>query len=153
MAAAYLMEQPLKEINGVLYGVIDGYMTTISDQKAGKEVSISISDIDEEMMKQLELELQDNKNARKYRIASFEVQESFLSVMILDNTLTMKYIEEFRVWFYPVLKQTGVKGAEICPICKQPLYEDKVYRMLNHKACIFHEACSGKISDEIDKMI
>lgn len=147
----YAEKTLLNRKNGVAYGEISGFMTTITENYGCKEIYISLYMPDDETSRFIKRQLEDPKTVRKFRIVHSEVTENFVSVQILDNSDDMKYFNDFRMWFFPVLNESCALGTNFCPICKKYLSrDDKVYKLMNRKACAFHRDCAEKVVSVIN---
>ena len=86
---------------------------------------------------------------KDYRIQQFSFAPNGIVIVFFDNPGTMKKIEAFTDWFFPLLTESQAYGADICPECGEPLYGNGVWRKVSGIAGCYHPACAEKLSAEL----
>ncbi|MEL7570703.1 MAG: hypothetical protein AAGU14_09110 [Eubacteriaceae bacterium] len=137
--------------NNVAYGIIQDYMTTLSEGIGYKDIYISAC-IYDETKDIIEKSLSETETKKKYRITEYQITDKSVYIKFFDNPGTMKCIKEFVEWFYPFLKQAGALGKSYCTECKQTLNKS-VCKFINNKAVLLHEYCAEKIAEGIKEQI
>ncbi len=133
--------------NGVAYGNMLGYATTLSEGAGWKRVDIAAS-VSEAQRVKLQTALADGDLQKNYRIQSFGVGGKWICITFLDNPGTMKKLEAFIDWFYPMLGETGIPGGNICPECGMETTEDGWY-LINGIAYPLHQGCYQRVAEEM----
>ena len=139
-------ELSLTQADGIAYGTIQGYVTTLSEGAGYKDIFISAG-INEETGQIIKKYLEDEENKNKYRITSFEMTDKSIYIVFFDNPGTMDRIRQFIEWFYPILNDAAALGANNCYECKQVL-TDPVTKFINNKAVLLHGYCAEKIAED-----
>lgn len=132
--------------NGVAYGSLNGYATTLSEGSGYKRIDISTR-FTEPGQQQLQAAVNEIDANRKFRVQNMTFGSRWISIVFADTVGTMKKIEEFVAWFYPLLAQTGAAGANICPECGAEVSAGGWY-LLSGVAYHFHESCADKVQSE-----
>lgn len=133
---------------GVAFGKINGFLTTISEGMGYKELFICLSFPEDTVRARVQSAILDS--AKQHRIVNFEVSDRFVFVSFLDNPGTMKCIEAFIGWFYPFLTEAGARGVSHCPECGEPLStEDRVRKLINRRAYLMHRACAQRVTHDL----
>lgn len=150
MGLKKLAEQNAMTVNaGVAYGSLKGYATTLSEGSGWKRIDISTMIPELERREQLQVALNAVDLTRTYRVQNLEIGQRIISVIFLDNLGTMKKIEEFIEWFYPLLSQSGAVGADTCLECGA-VAPDSWY-LIDGVAHHLHETCAEKIRGAFDQ--
>ena len=112
----YAKEKGLKVANGVAYGVVDGYMITLTDGSGIKTLSVSGA-ITDEIAACLEAKFQDKKFLGQYRIGQYKILRESVTIVFADTVGTMKKIIAFLEIFPAILSENGVLGDGFCTVC------------------------------------
>ncbi len=140
----------LKEAQGLIYGEIEGFLTTVSDSAIVRKMSISVIMPDDNTKNMVYGALSDPKITNKYYLQTINFTEKFINLEFAKNPGVAKKIDEFIAWYFPLLRNAGVKGASLCPACQQSLEGSvKVYKLINNKAVAYHSTCVAKVTDAI----
>lgn len=143
-------DRKLKIANGVVYGYISGFMTTLDEGIGFKRICISFSAPNAETILAIQKSLSDTKLLNKqYRLQDIGLQDNYMVLGFFDNPGTMKCINSFIDWYYPELKETGALGSGYCSQCNQELLEsDTTYKLINGIAFCMHRHCVTDIQHE-----
>jgi len=134
--------------NGVAYGALMGYATTFSEGAGYKAIYIS-SRLTEPGQHEALLADANAVNIKKeYRVQDLVVYPNSTQIVFLDNPGTMKKIEDFIRWFYPLLEQHGATKADVCAECGTPAGDCGWY-LINGIAHRMHDACARHVEGEI----
>lgn len=136
--------------NGIVYGMIRGYMTSFSEGIGHKDLSISLLFPAPENAAGVLAILDSRTHQKFFRIKSFLVQQNGIQLVFVSNPGTLKRIRAFIIWFYPILREFGALDAGICPYCQKSLADvEKVVKQIDNKVVAFHPKCATKITDDI----
>ena len=133
---------------GVAYGSLKGYATTLFEGSGYKQINISTG-FAEVGQKEMLLEATDKVDMKKeYRVQQLVISAVGISVVFHDTVGTMKKIEAFIDWFYPLLAENGAQGADICRECGSSVTAGQWY-LLNGFAHYLHDSCAQKLTEQI----
>lgn len=134
---------------GVAYGSLHGYATTLSEGAGYKQIVISTRFPDVEKLNELQSAVNGRNIARELRVQNLSFAPNGVSVTFIDNPGTMKKIEEFIAWFYPLLDQAGATGAKVCAECGMEAVAGS-WKLIGGVALYMHDACAQKVARDID---
>ena len=143
----YAKKMGLRVSDGVVYGVIGGYMVTLKEGYNIKEVSVS-GIISEESARVITEFLSTPGAKKEYRIANFNVLREGIVFEIADSIGTMKKIEAFLVFLPNFLRANGVVGDGVCTACGcviDPTTTPSRIVLVNGTAHRLHENCTGAL--------
>lgn len=134
--------------SGVAYGDLMGYTTTLHEGAGWKAVDISTTFADPVQQNQLQTVLNGTDLRKTYRIQELVFAPKSIHISFLDNPGTMKKLEAFIQWFYPLLDQYGASRANICMECGGELSVKNWY-MVDGIAHVFHESCAQQLAEQL----
>ena len=103
--------------NGVAYGSLMGYATTLSEGSGYKLLEVSTSFTEATQKEGFYAAVHAVDVSRVYRVQKLEIGAKRITVVFTETVGTMKKVEEFVAWFYPLLAQYGATNASICAEC------------------------------------
>ena len=106
--------------SGMAYGRLMGFATTMCEGSGWKRIDIATRFESLEQQKAFETAVYAVDMKREYRVQSMAVNQRNINVVFQDTVGTMKKIEAFIAWFYPLLEQNGAYKADICAECGIP---------------------------------
>ncbi len=144
----YANEKGLKVSDGVVYGVIGGYMVTLKEGYGIKEISVSGAFTDESARKVTEF-FQTQGAKKEYRVANFNVLRESIVFEITDTIGTMKVIKAFLEFLPNFLRENGVLGDGFCTACGNPIEATDSSRvvLINGMVHRVHDGCSGSLME------
>ena len=131
--------------SGIAYGSMKGFATTLSEGSGWKRLDVATRFTDAQQQKDFEGALYTVDIRRQYRVQSLTVGQRNINVVFHDTVGTMKKIEEFIEWFYPLLEQYGAYHADICAECGMQATEGSWYHV-DGIAYPMHDACAARVS-------
>ncbi len=135
--------------SGVAYGSLMGFATTLCEGSGWKRLDIATRFADMEQQKAFEAALYAVDTKRQYRVQSLMINNRNINVVFQDTIGTMKKIEAFIAWFYPLLEQHGAQKAEICTECAAQIISGSWY-MIDGIAYHMHDACAEHVMQELN---
>lgn len=142
-------ENGMQMDHGVAYGDFHGYAVTLSEGAGYKLLQLTAKFQEADRVDQL-LELVNRRDLQKeFRIQKFEVGEDYCAILFFDNPGTMKKLEQFVDWFFPLLPQYGVLGTDYCSCCGQALGTGGSWKLVNGTALHVHESCAASLMRQI----
>lgn len=143
-------ENGMKISAGVAYGDFRGYAVSFWEGAGYKAMSISTKFTDVTALNGLQAQLNGRDLKRDFRVLQVSFVPDGLFVEFHDNPGTMKKMNAFFDWFFPLLAESSATGVDICPACGCPIEADgewlKVENMVYHQ----HRACSESLCRNID---
>ena len=133
---------------GVAYGSLKGYASTLSEGSGYKQIKISTKFIEAGQDDQLLTAVNAANISRTYRVQTFTVYPDWINIVFQDTVGTIKKIEEFIEWFYPLLDQYGATGANVCMECGGEVAAGGWY-LIGGIAEHMHESCAQKTEEKI----
>ncbi len=142
-------ENGMKVSNGVAYGALKGYATTMSEGAGYKMISISTRFTDAAQKDAL-IEYANERNLTKeFRVNQLSIAPNGIVVVFHDDPGTMKKIIAFIDWFYPLLPQYSATGDDICPECGLELVGG-CWKLVNGMAVHVHQGCAQSLANKIE---
>lgn len=139
-------EHGMNVSGGVAYGSLMGYATTFSEGSGWKRIDISTQFADPDQRIALQTAVNAVDISREYRVQNLTINHKCINIVFLDNLGTMKKLEAFIAWFYPMLTQYGASGANICPECGGEATAGSWY-LVDGVAHCFHESCASHVQE------
>ena len=136
--------------NGIAYGALDGYATTLFEGAGYKQINICTKFPNPEKQVQLQNALSAVNLQKEYRVQNLGLSEQGIAVVFHDNPGTMKKIEAFVAWFYPLLKSCEATGYQVCMDCGGDVTAGSWY-LINGFACYLHDSCADRIAGSMDQ--
>ena len=133
---------------GVAYGSLKGYASTLSEGSGYKQIKISTKFTEAGQDDQLLTAVNAANIARTYRVQTFTVYPDWINIVFQDTVGTIKKIEEFIEWFYPLLAQFGATGANVCTECGGEVTVGGWY-LTGGIALHLHESCAQTVEGNI----
>ena len=142
-------ENGMKVSKGVAYGALKGYATTMSEGKGYKRFVI-MTRFETEEQKDALLEYVNERNIRKeFRITNLVIAGDGIVIEFYDDPGTMKKINAFVEWFYPLLPQYSASGANICSECGGEII-DGCWKLVNGNAVHIHTGCANSLASKFE---
>lgn len=134
--------------SGVAYGALMEYATTLSEGAGYKAICISTKFTEHGQHENLLAAVNAVDIRKEYRVQNFVIYPNNIQIVFQDNPGTMKKIEEFIQWFYPLLEQHGATKADVCAECGTPAGDCGWY-LVGGIAHRMHDACATHVEGEI----
>lgn len=127
--------------SGVAYGSLRGYTTTMSEGSGYKLLEISTQFPQLEQKQAFYSAVNAVDHSRTYMVQRLEIGDRKITVVFTDTIGTMKRIEAFIDWFYPLLAQHGATGSNVCAECGGDATMGGWY-LVNGIVHRFHDSCA-----------
>lgn len=134
--------------SGIAYGDLMGYTTTLYEGAGWKAVDISTTFADPVQQNQLQTLLNGTDLRKTYRVQELVFTPKSIHISFLDNPGTMKKLEAFIQWLYPLLDQYGASKANICVECGGEVSVKNWY-FVGGVAHVFHESCAQQVAEQL----
>lgn len=132
---------------GVAYGNVEGYATTFMEGVGQKQIRIVARFPQLGQQEQLAERIKEIDLKKEFSVLQWGVNAAGVYFVFHDTVGTIKKIEAFIKWFYPVLKQEGIIGIDSCWECGNPIAEGQWY-LIHGAAYYLHEGCAQKVENE-----
>lgn len=136
---------------GVASGSLMGFAATLSEGAGYKRIDVSTKFPTTEQKGAFLNAVEAVDTVRVYRLQDLGISARSISVVFQDTVGIMKRIEAFVEWFFPLLKQHGAAGAEVCAECGGQLTEEGWY-LINGVAHHLHESCARRVHEELQNV-
>ena len=137
-------ERGLSIDKGVVYGNLGGYAVTMFDGAGTKTICVTTTFTDPALLTQLQTVLNSHNLIKDFRVANISFAQKQIIIVFQDNPGTMKKIEAFIDWFFPLLPEHGATGVDICPECGCDIVGG-TWKLIDGIAYHFHESCAEKV--------
>lgn len=139
----------MRVCNGIAYGSLMGFATTMCEGSGWKRVDIATRFESLEQQKAFETAVYAVDLKRVYRVQSMAVNQRNINVVFHDTVGTMKKIEAFIAWFYPLLEQNGAYKADICAECGTQITNGNWYAV-DGIAYHMHDTCAERVGQALN---
>lgn len=137
-------EHGMQVAHGVAYGSLKGYAVTLSEGSGYKQIVITTKFTDPEKPTELQTVLNQKNIAREYRVQNLTFTPDGILIIFTDNPGTMKKIEAFIDWFFPMLTEYTALPANVCMECGGQL-TGGCWKLINGVAFHMHDSCAEKV--------
>lgn len=134
--------------SGVAYGSLQGFATTFSEGSGYKRIDIATKFPTPEKKGAFLNAVEQAEVARTYRLQKLGLSARSISIVFQDTIGTMKRIEEFIDWFYPLLEAHDAERACVCAHCGSEAAENSWY-LIDGVAYRLHENCARHVQEEL----
>ena len=135
---------------GVAYGDFRGYAVSFWEGAGFKAMAISTKFVDVAGLNALQAQLNGRNITKEFRVQQISFAPNGVFIQFLDNPGTMKKMEAFFDWFFPLLDESSAAGVNICPECGCPIEGDDSWTLVENVAFHQHRACAEKMRRDID---
>lgn len=131
--------------SGMTYGVVNGYMVTMSEGMGYKQIDISAF-VPPETRDGLDVFLQQPDHQKNYWLKQALLYEQGVRLTFLDNPGTMKRLRKFLDMALSQLKEAQALGADFCVHCHRPIGAQQVaVKAVNGVAQCWHIDCTREL--------
>ena len=138
------VENGMTVARGVAYGNLHGYAATLSEGNGYKQIVLTTCFSDPEKLQTLQTQINQQNISREFRVANLSFAPNGVSVVFRDNPGTMKMIQAFIDWFFPLLDQAGASGWDICTECGNQI-TGGCWKLIDGIAFHLHESCADRV--------
>ena len=114
-------ENGMKVANGLAYGTFRGYSAAFWDGSGTKTMMLSTSIRDVDAKSEFFSRLGQVNYQKEYRVKELTTMDDGIVVVFNDTVGTLKKMDEFFNFFFPILDACGATKADVCSCCGQPL--------------------------------
>lgn len=133
---------------GVAYGNLMDFATTLSEGSGYKRIDITTRFPEAGQQEQMQAALNGVNLSRVYRVQQLTLGAGAVTVIFQDTVGTMKKLEAFVEWFYPLLAQYGATRYQICPECGMEAVDGSWY-LIDGVAWRFHDSCGQRVMEQM----
>lgn len=141
-------ENDLKISSGVAYGNLYGFASTFSEGNGYKRLVIVTTLPYPDWERWLKAELDNTNIEREYRVKSISFNVKTIEIEFRDAAGTMKRINAFIEWFYPILEKAYATKCKICAECGQPI-EKGTWKLIDGVVYPLHKDCAIQLRNTL----
>lgn len=141
-------EYGMRVDKGVAYGDFKGYAATFYEGAGYKRMILTTTFKDAQAQFCLETHLNGKNLMKEYRLQEVVFSETSILFHFYDNPGTMKKMEAFFDWFFPLLDENEATKSNVCVECGCET-EDGQWKLIDGVAYYMHTACANKVAAEI----
>ncbi len=134
--------------SGVAYGSLRGFATTFSEGSGWKRIDIATKFPTPERKGAFLNAVEDAEIARVYRLKDVGIASRSISIVFHDTIGTMKRIQAFIDWFYPLLDAHDAQKAAACSHCGGDATGSGWY-LIGGVAYHLHDSCAQHVQEEL----
>ena len=141
-------ENGMKVANGLAYGTFHGYSAAFWDGSGTKTMMLSTSIQDANAKSEFFSRLGQVNYQKEYRVRELTPMDDGIVVVFNDTVGTLKKMNEFFDFFFPILDACGATKADVCSCCGQPFDGTESWLLLNDVPVKLHRACRERIESD-----
>lgn len=139
----------MKVAGGVAYGSLHGYAATLSEGAGYKMLAISTTFADAQQQFELRAQLDGKALQRQYRVQELTFAPDHIRVVFHDNPGTMKKVEAFIEWFFPLIARYSAQPANVCTHCGKEI-SIGCWKLIDGVAYNLHDECAREVQEQIE---
>lgn len=143
-------ENGMKVSAGVAYGDFRGYAVSFWEGAGFKAMSICTKFTDVTALNALQAQLNSRNLKKDFRVVQVSFVPDGVFVEFHDDPGTMKKMNAFFDWFFPLLSESSATGVDICPSCGCAIEMDGCWTKVDNMVYHQHKACAGAMCRDID---
>lgn len=138
----------MKVANGLAYGTFRGYSAAFWDGSGTKTMMLSTSIRDVDAKSEFFSRLGQVNYQKEYRVRELTTMDDGIVVVFNDTVGTLKKMDEFFNFFFPILDACGATKADVCSCCGQPFDGTESWLLVNDAPVKLHRACRERIESD-----
>ena len=132
---------------GIAYGNLRGYAASLCEGSGYKQMIITTKFPDPQKKTQWMNAMNAQDLKKEFRVQNYQALDDAIVIVFRDTIGTMKYIEKFLDWFFPLLDAAGATGANICTQCGGALDDGDCWKQLGVAAYHLHGRCAERMME------
>lgn len=141
-------ENGMKVAKGVGYGSLRGYAATLSEGSGFKQIVLTTKFAESAKLQELQNKVNGRNIQRELRVRSLTFAPNGICIVFNDNPGTMKKINAFIEWFWPLLDEAGASKWDVCTECGTSV-TGGCWKLIDGIAYYLHPRCAEKAQREI----
>ena len=142
-------ENGMKVADGLAYGTFRGYSAAFWDGSGTKTLMLSTSLPDVNAKSEFFSRLGQVNYKKEYRVRELTQMDNGIAVVFNDTVGTLKKMNEFFDFFFPILDACGATKADVCSCCGQPFDGTESWLLINDIPALMHSACRESIESDV----
>lgn len=143
-------EYQMKVAHGVGYGALRGYAATLSEGAGYKQIVLTTKFTDPGKQQALQEKINGRNIQRELRVQQLRFSPNGVVIVFLDNPGTMKKIEAFIDWFWPLLEESGATKWDVCTECGCQV-TGGCWKLVGGVAFYLHGSCAERLKRSIQE--
>lgn len=142
-------ENGLKVSKGVAYGSLRGYAATLSEGSGYKRIVLNTKFTDVDKKNGLQIEINRRNVSKELRVQNLTITPDGIEINFNDTVGTLKKMQAFIDWFFPLLDAASATKADICHSCGMQITSG-CWKLIDGRAYYLHDACAQKMISTIE---
>ena len=142
-------ENGLKVSMGVAYGSLRGYAATLSEGSGYKRIVLNTKFTDVDKKNGLQIEINRRNVSKELRVQNLTITPDGIEINFNDTVGTLKKMQAFIDWFFPLLDAASATKADICHSCGMQITSG-CWKLIDGRAYYLHDACAQKMISTIE---
>lgn len=142
----YARKNGLKVGNGIAYGSLRGYAVSLCEGGGWKRMTVNTRIANPTAKAELMAQMEDKGNKKRFSIQETQFGSGKIVISFFDTIGTLKKIEAFTTWLFPLLDGAGAEKANICDACGLEMGNSEVWKLIDETAYHMHPACGEKMA-------
>lgn len=140
-------ENGMRMDHGIAYGNLRGYAASLCDGNGVKQLIVTTKFPDLQQKTQWMSSMNAQNLNQEFRVQNWQALDDAIVIIFRDSPGTMKYIGKFLDWFFPLLKDAGATGANICTQCGSALDDGDGWKQVGAAAYHLHGRCAERMME------
>lgn len=140
-------ENGMRIDHGIAYGNLRGYAASLCDGSGVKQLIVTTKFPDPQQKTQWMSSMNAQNLNKEFRVQTWQALDDAIVIIFRDSPGTMKYIEKFFDWFFPLLNDAGATGANICTQCGSALDDGDCWKQVGAAAYHLHGRCAERMME------
>ncbi len=141
-------ENGMKVANGLAYGTFRGYSAAFWDGSWHQNHDAQHEHTGRGREERIFSRLGQVNYQKEYRVRELTTMDDGIVVVFNDTVGTLKKMDEFFNFFFPILDACGATKADVCSCCGQPFDGTESWLLVNDAPVKLHRACRERIESD-----
>lgn len=142
----YARKNGLKVGNGIAYGSLCGYAVSLCEGSGWKRMTVNTRIPNPAAKAALMDQMEDDDNQKRFSIQEVQCDSGSIVITFFNAIRTLKKIEAFTAWLFPLLDGAGAEKADVCDACGSEIGNSGVWKLIDETAYHVHPACGEKMA-------
>lgn len=140
-------ENGMRLDHGIAYGNLRGYAASLCEGNGYKQLIVTTKFPDPQKKTQWMTAMNAQDIKKEFRVQNCQVLDDAIVIVFRDAPGTLKYMEKFLDWFFPLLDQAGATGANVCTQCGGALDDGDCWKQVGGAAYHLHGRCAERMME------
>lgn len=140
-------ENGMRMDRGIAYGNLRGYAASLCEGNGVKQLIVTTKFPDPQQKTQWMNAMNAQNLKKEFRVLKWQALDDAIVIVFQNSLSVMKYIGKFFDWFFPLLKDAGATGANICTQCGSALDDGDGWKQVGAAAYHLHGRCAERMME------